>query len=321
MFGSKKKFLDQADAINIYFADAAMLFAIENNREAEIAALTAAKVAASIQRKGMVNYLVLSSSTLEDHNKRASDRLLGLVTAIEQKDWSIRDIISAKQDLYSVNSIMGKALDEADGTFFQNNYESFFRKYENGDFFKTEEKSDVPKTKMTQAIKNSEAMEISEADILTGTKAISKDIETKVILTPNRAYYNRSFIVHYEVEVGETVSAGELILRIVDPDETIGITASRDSVLKRIFIRNGERVDRSQVKVCEIIEELDTPHKESDSSWKHLDENNYKKMKSVKTKNNTDIEGRLLKLRDLYKKKLISKKIYEERQSEIVKDL
>ena len=54
---------------------------------------------------------------------------------------------------------------------------------------------------------------------------------------------------------------------------------------------------------------------------KSLDDSTKKKPKQNEAKSSIDIEGRLIKLKDLYKKKLISKKIYEERQSKIIQDL
>ena len=81
-----------------------------------------------------------------------------------------------------------------------------------------------------------------------------KDKDNKIIQAPNRAYYNRNFIVRYEVDVGDSVSAGDLILRLIDPDETIGIAASRNIILRKIFISNGKRIERSRINLCEIFE-------------------------------------------------------------------
>ena len=148
-----------------------------------------------------------------------------------------------------------------------------------------------------------------------------KDKDNKIIQTPNRAYYNRNFIVQYEVDVGDSLSAGDLILRLIDPDETISIAASRNIILRKIFISNGKRIERSRINLCEIFEGQDTNHSQSESGWKSLDDSTKKKPKQNEAKSSIDIEGRLIKLKDLYKKKLISKKIYEERQSKIIQDL
>ena len=148
-----------------------------------------------------------------------------------------------------------------------------------------------------------------------------KDKDNKIIQAPNRAYYNRNFTVQYEVDVGDSLSAGDLILRLIDPDETISIAASRNKILRKIFISNGKRIDRSRINLCEIFEGQDTNHSQSESGWKSRDDSTKKKPKQNEAKSSIDIEGRLIKLKDLYKKKLISKKIYEERQSKIIQDL
>jgi len=145
--------------------------------------------------------------------------------------------------------------------------------------------------------------------------------KTKIIQTPNRAYFDRKFIVQYEVERGETVLAGNLILKLIDPKETIGISAISDSVLMRTFVNDGERVDRSQVNLCEIFEGQLNNRNLGESEWKHLNKSDAEKSQPNIATADIDIESRLTKLKDLYKKKLISKSTYEERQAEIVQEL
>ena len=53
---NKSSLLDQASAINDYFADALLVWIFKDNNDAKIAAITAGKVADSIQRASMINY-------------------------------------------------------------------------------------------------------------------------------------------------------------------------------------------------------------------------------------------------------------------------
>jgi len=314
--------MNQAENINIYFSDATKLFAFENNEAAGLAALTAAKVAAEIQRKSMVEYVIGFASDIERFDEDASNRMLLLSAMIMEKDWSILDITLAKQELASVDKSMAKALDAADSKFFRVKYESFFKMFENGVFLN----SNKDKTATTKTILEKPVNELKMGHKTTSgasarrSAAPAKTVK-KIIQTPKRAYYNSNFIIQYEVDVGDKVRAGDLILRLIDANETIGIAANHDTVLSRIFIRNGQRIDRSQMNLCEIDEYEEIKLSNSDYEWKQIDVNINDTQKNYETKNGLDIEERLNKLRDLYNKQLISKKIYEERQAEIIKDL
>ena len=94
---------------------------------AGVAALTAAKVAASVQRDSMVDYAVGIASDLRDENPNASANLLTLCEAIREKDWAMRDITAAKSELHALNKDMATALDKSDGQYFRRVFPDFFK--------------------------------------------------------------------------------------------------------------------------------------------------------------------------------------------------
>ena len=127
MFGFIKRMQQQAENINLYFTDAAKLFAFENNEAAGLAALTAAKVAASVQRHSMVQYVVGFASDIERMDEAASKRLLLLGGMITEKDWSVTDAARSKTELKHVDENMLHALEKSDGQYFRNAYPAFFK--------------------------------------------------------------------------------------------------------------------------------------------------------------------------------------------------
>lgn len=125
MFGFGKKMKMQAEAVNLYFADAAKLYAFNNLPSAGLAALTAAMVAASTQRQSMVEYAIGLASDIQEIDSESSDRLLALSMMISQKDWSILDIAKSKTELAKIDKAMLNALDSFDGQYFRRNYDLF----------------------------------------------------------------------------------------------------------------------------------------------------------------------------------------------------
>ena len=119
----------QAAAINDYFADAAKIYAFLCDADAGVAALAAAKVAASVQRQSMVDYCTGFASDIEQMAPDASRRLEALAAAIQEKDWSMKDVTKAKAELYETDKQMASALDRADGSYFKQAYAEFFRDF------------------------------------------------------------------------------------------------------------------------------------------------------------------------------------------------
>jgi hypothetical protein len=129
MFGFLNKLGQQADAINDYFADAAKIYAFLCDADAGVAALTAAKVAASTQRQSMVEYCTGFASDIDQMAPDASKRLIVLSVAIQEKDWSMNDVTKAKAELYETDREMAIALDRANGSYFRQVHAEFFRDF------------------------------------------------------------------------------------------------------------------------------------------------------------------------------------------------
>lgn len=129
MFGFLKKLNQQSEAINHYFADAAKVYAFLCDADAGVAALTAAKVAASVQRQSMVDYCTGFASDIDAMAPDASKRLVALAAAIEEKDWSMMDVTRAKTELHKTNKEMATALDRADDRYFREAYAEFFKDF------------------------------------------------------------------------------------------------------------------------------------------------------------------------------------------------
>lgn len=127
MFGLFKKMKGQAEAINDYFTDGAKLYAFLSNEDAGVAALTAAKVAATIQRESMIDYCNGFASDLEEMAPQVSQKLRALASECSQKDWSMSDVVEAKNELAKINPDMLKALNTADGQYFRRTFPDFFR--------------------------------------------------------------------------------------------------------------------------------------------------------------------------------------------------
>ena len=122
-----KKGKQQADNINDYFVDALKIFAFTNDQIFELAALTAAKTADKVQRDSMVAYAVGLASLTEESHDYASSRILGLVATIDEKDWSVVDAATSKNQLAKVDKGMLSALEKSDGQYFRVTYPEFFK--------------------------------------------------------------------------------------------------------------------------------------------------------------------------------------------------
>lgn len=126
MFGFLKKIVGDPAAINDYFCDAVLLYALDENHSAGIAALTAAKVAAGAQRDSMVTYASSVAGDIQGSDAQAAAQILNLCALINEKDWNMKDIVEAKSKLRSTDASMAIALDKSDGQYFRKNFPKFF---------------------------------------------------------------------------------------------------------------------------------------------------------------------------------------------------
>ena len=123
----------QAERINDYFAKAVMVYAFKGEDDARLAAFTAAKVAENIQRNSMVKYLSEMATDIQkgfpDRSAASpiAKRLLSLKEDIEQRDWSIEDIMEEKKRLFQANPEYLMALDQADPNVFSRKHPELFR--------------------------------------------------------------------------------------------------------------------------------------------------------------------------------------------------
>ena len=102
-------------------------------KDAKIAAIAAAKVAAKKQRESMLNYLSGMSSDFDRDfpddpvMKRHSKRLLSLKEEIAAKNWTITDSAEEKDRLSEINPDYLNALNKADAKIFVRQYPDFFK--------------------------------------------------------------------------------------------------------------------------------------------------------------------------------------------------
>ena len=132
--GDLSRLSDEAELINDYFANAVRVYVLKGESGARVAALAAAKVAASVQRQSMVEYLngmetdIVRILSDEEAAEKVRKRLLTLKKDIEAKDWTIEDIIEEKQRLSAVNPDYRIALDQADPTIFLKYHPELFER-------------------------------------------------------------------------------------------------------------------------------------------------------------------------------------------------
>lgn len=123
-----------ASNINDYFCDAVTAYTLAGEDAARIAALTAAKVAASQQRASMLLYLRgmasdwerLTDEDIKDIIPLVRRRLAELADEIEAKDWNMGDIWTQKEILGRTNAEYLAALDKCDPGVFRKKWPSLF---------------------------------------------------------------------------------------------------------------------------------------------------------------------------------------------------
>jgi hypothetical protein len=123
--------------INDYFCNAVKVYAFTGTRDAKIAALAAAKVAAGAQRNSMLNYLQAMASDLkkmsenEPELKPLTNQFVELTADLEEKisarQWTISDIKTQKEELGNVNSEYLNALNRGDPLVFVRKFPDLFK--------------------------------------------------------------------------------------------------------------------------------------------------------------------------------------------------
>lgn len=126
----KIDYLAQADRINDYFANAVRVYAHTGEEASRVAILAAGKVAASVQRATMINFLksfAKDFSAMGGVKEQATaKKLLVVAKELEEKDWTIDDIIQEKRRLKGLNNDYVNALNTADPSVFSRHYPSLF---------------------------------------------------------------------------------------------------------------------------------------------------------------------------------------------------
>ena len=117
-----------AKRINEYFCNAVRVYALTNDKDARIAIVTAAMVAAKKQRGSMVKYLQGMAADIKKMTEKDSklkpitdefvESSYELAEEISSREWTISDINKQKEELGQINSEYLVALDKADPTIF-----------------------------------------------------------------------------------------------------------------------------------------------------------------------------------------------------------
>lgn len=120
-----------AHRINDYFFDAVWVFVKTSDPAARLAALCAAVVADTEQRRSMIGYLTGLASNwqvLAPGTPEAPRRLHDLAKEIESREWSLQDIADQKARLGTVDREYVYALDGFDPTIFRHRFSELFTK-------------------------------------------------------------------------------------------------------------------------------------------------------------------------------------------------
>lgn len=142
--------------------------------------------------------------------------------------------------------------------------------------------------------------------------------KTYEIRSPRRAYFHRSFKLSWNYEVGQTVPKGACLLELIDPNEVIKINASENWTLIKTSLHSGASISKSDTALCsvKVANHLFQTNDEKGPTSQILTEKNLILQPSAKS-----IEERLLKLKELHSKDLISNSNFEDKQADILKEL
>ena len=141
------------------------------------------------------------------------------------------------------------------------------------------------------------------------------------ILSPKLAYFNDPFKLVWQVHAGRILSVGDKIANLKSETENISIEATKLCQLTRFLVEDGALIAKSGVELCEVSE-FNSDGKEPYGVYETYETRSVSEATTTDTGlNETNIEVKLEKLKNLYAKKLISTSVFEQKQFEILKEL
>ena len=236
----------------------------------------------------------------DNQNHEAANHLTSIVSRFSNQ---IEEVVSAAESMMSEKQLQKWKGDNQDKEI-------------------KKDKSDLevqgkPKIELPKPIKERES-EKNEELVTTST--------TSIICSPQRAYFNREFKIHFCKEVGAIISKGEPILRMFDQNETIEIKAVATSKVTKMLVSDGTSIRASNVELCEVRRLAAEPEDGENITETSTNPNDVN-LKSLETSNpkfgmqlELSVEQKLERLKKLYEKKLISRSVYQDKQRQIMED-
>ena len=119
-----------ADALNHYFIDAVLVYTLTDQSSVRSAILAVGKVAASLQRASMLEYLDGAIKSLRNENDEywidVINNLQEIYDELASREWTMKDIVEEKALLRRLDPELADALDSSDGLIFRRLYPEFF---------------------------------------------------------------------------------------------------------------------------------------------------------------------------------------------------
>ena len=152
------------------------------------------------------------------------------------------------------------------------------------------------------------------------------------IRSPNRAYFGKSFQMVWNCKSGQTIQKGEGVGRLVSNDQSIDIISTCNSIIVKKIVEEGGQGSKSKTPLCEIKTPLQEGKPTHDIKIVEEDEQVSKsniplcELETPLQEGELDhgiksVEARLIELKELYSKGLISEKNFDKKQAEIIMDL
>ena len=119
-----------ADSLNQFFLDAVHVFLITDEPAIRASILAVGKVAASLQRATMQEYLTGQIGSLWGENpeywKEVIENIMEIKEELGAREWTFEDIDEEKKRLRELDEELATALDEADASIFRRRYPDLF---------------------------------------------------------------------------------------------------------------------------------------------------------------------------------------------------
>ena len=119
-----------ADALNRYFFDAVSVYSVTDQLSLRSAILAVGKVAASLQRESMLEYLALQIESLRNEGNEywmeVINNLQQIHDELASREWTMEDIVEEKALLRRLDPELADALDNSDGLVFRRLYPELF---------------------------------------------------------------------------------------------------------------------------------------------------------------------------------------------------